>query len=89
MSDDYDRYIGIIDEAEKIEVVIKDSKIKWCCKAKLIYHKSFYINYLIQYLLLYKVIYFRCSVFWGAVWEGRLLCFVCFASALFYVYACM
>ena len=62
MSDDYDRYIVLIDEAEKI-VVIKDSKIKWCCKAKLIYHKSFYINYLIQYLLLYKVIYFCCSVF--------------------------
>ena len=31
MSDDYDRYIGIIDEVEKIEeVIIKDSKIKRC-----------------------------------------------------------
>ena len=58
----------------------------------IIYHKFFYINYLIQYLLLYKVIYFCCSVFWGAVWEGRLLWFmymlVSIASALFYVYAC-
>lgn len=36
MSDDYDRYIGIIDEVEKIkEVIIKDSKIKRCCKATL------------------------------------------------------
>ena len=51
MSDDYDRYIGIIDEAEKIAVVIKDSKIKRCCKAKLIYHQYIYIHYLIQYLL--------------------------------------
>ena len=36
MSDDYDRYIGTIDEVEKIEeVIIKDSKIKRCCKATL------------------------------------------------------
>ena len=43
---------------------------------------------LIQYLLLYKVICFCCFVFWGAVWEGRLLFFCRYASALFYVYAC-
>ena len=53
MSDDYDRYIGIIDEAEKIEVVIKDRKMKRCCKAKLIYHKYIYINYLIQYVIFF------------------------------------
>lgn len=36
MSDDYDRYIGIIDEVVKIEeVILKDSKIKRCCKATL------------------------------------------------------
>ena len=36
MSDDYDRFIGIIDEVEKIEeVIIKDSKIKRCCNATL------------------------------------------------------
>lgn len=55
VSDDYDRYIGIIDEAEKIEVVIKDRKIKRYCKAKLKYPKYIYINYLIQYFqFLYK-----------------------------------
>ena len=32
---------------------------------------------LIQYLLLYKVIYFFCcTVFWGAVWGWALLCFM-------------
>ena len=58
-----------------------------------IYHKHYYINYLIQYLLLYKVIDFFAVLFFGVLF-GRgvvvmcLLGFVCFASALFYVYAC-
>ena len=60
--------------------------------------KLFCENYLrrttlIQYLLLYKVIYFCCFVFWVLFGRGVvvmcLLCFMCFASALFYVYACM
>ena len=62
-----------------------------------IYHKHYYINYLIQYLLLYKVIDFFAVLFFGVLFGvlfGRgvvvmcLLGFVCFASALFYVYAC-
>ena len=44
---------------------------------------------LIQYLLLYQVIDFFCSVFGVLFGDGLLLWFVCIASALFYVYACM
>ena len=56
----------------------------------ILYHKQFYINYLIQYLLLYKVIDFFAVLFCGVLFgDGLLVCFVSIASALFYVYACM
>ena len=51
------------------------------------------LDYLIQYLLLYKVIDFFCSVFWGAVggWVSAVVSVYAFGYACEYAfgYACM